>query len=107
MKKKPKVVKKYFYPKRKALLSLQFYRDKNNVLNFMYTVNEGDLCKNGFLGGIDWLIFGEKFALNNNMTRIEKVCFEQFCKEYIKVISKKFPEDRYAKTVCKNCFELS
>lgn len=61
--------KKIIPAKRDAILSLQFYRDKEGTPNFLVTSNpESDNDRVNLFTGVDELIFARNLALDNSMS---------------------------------------
>jgi hypothetical protein len=66
------------FPIRKAIYSIQFYRDKQGTLNMLET------CQGGKLD--DWLsmgIFGDHIAKSKLLNKKEKKAFAVFCKGFL------------------------
>lgn len=66
------------YPKRKAIYSIQFYKNKQGTLNMLET------CQGGRLD--DWLsmdLFGDYIAESKLLNKKEKNSFAIFCKAFI------------------------
>lgn len=72
--------KKYFYPKRKALLSIQFQRDRRGVLKMITTVNEGSLKHDLF----DMRNFGIKLSESELLDEDDKRALFAFFHSYNK-----------------------
>lgn len=73
-------MKKYFYPKRKAIYSIQFwYDEKNRVLSMTETGNESDRLRDS----MSMYLFGEKIAKSKILDEKDKLSFRQFCRAYL------------------------
>lgn len=70
-------------PLRKAIYSIQFYRDKKGVLNVTETCQGGDL--NDLLNMYG---FGQDVCKSDFLDKNEKASFASFCQGYIEQLKK-------------------
>jgi hypothetical protein len=72
--------KKYYYPKRNAILSIQFWFDKKeNVLSMTETVNKSDKLQDGS----SMYLFGLNIAKSKLLDEKDKMAFSRFCRGYL------------------------
>lgn len=72
-------MKKYNYPKRKAIYSIQFwYDEKEKVLTMTETANASDK-----LNSADMYLFGGNIANSKLLDKKDKFSFKEFCRAYL------------------------
>ena len=69
---------KKFYPRKRALYSIQFYKDKDGFLNCTET------CQGGKLDDlISMKLIGRDLVYSDLLNDEEKLCFYAFCSSYV------------------------
>ena len=77
-------MKKYFYPKKKAILSLQFWATPRKPLNMTVTFNPNKYWGNGVKpSGLELYHHGKNLTENELLDSSDKYLIYQFCKGFL------------------------